>query len=286
MQDLIPILAGARDLPAPSKAAARLLELLNSNQSSVGEVTSSLEKAPALSAALLQYVNSPQYGLRNRVSSLSHAVCLLGFRTVRNIALTASIAELFHRPAKSPCMNMSQFAAHTLASAVVARRLSSYTGVGEPEQCYTLCLLHDVGKLVMDSCYPDDYLRAVTFARRTHQPTWMSERNTMGYDHAALGEALARLWKVPEDIVTAIGRHHDVQAAVETEMQLVAHVTEYVCWVKGYRCHDDFAAPELNEAAWYRLRLDAAALTHLLGALDVEIQHVCETFLPARVKKA
>ncbi len=282
MQDTVPILVGVRDLPALSPVAVRLMELLHSPQSSMVEISEVLSREPSLTTSVLRYVNSSQYGLSNRVSSLSHALCLLGFRAVRNIVLTAAVADLFRKPPRSPCMNMSLFAVHSIAAAVVARRLASYTNIGEPEQSYTLGLLHDIGKLVLDQCYPDDYLRAIAFARRSHQPSWMSERSLIGYDHAAVGAALAETWKLPPDIVEGIRRHHETQAAVENELYLIAHITEYVCWVKGYRCHDAFAAPELNEAAWRRLHLDARALTHLLSALDIEIQSACEMFLSAR----
>lgn len=284
MQDLVPILVGARDLPQISPVAMKLIALLDSPQSAVADIAAILEKPQVadLAGAVLNLVNSSQYALRTRVTSLNHAISLLGFQTTRNALLTAAVAELFRRPPRAPCMNPSAFAVHSVASAIVARRLSSFTRLADPEMSYTLGLFHDLGKLVLDQCWPDDYQRAVAFARRTHQPSWMSERTVLGYDHAELGAALARVYKLPEAVSEAIGRHHDVQAATESDLLVIAHITAYVSWVKGYRCHDEFAAPELNETAWRRLHLDARALEHLLSALDVEIQSACEMFLPER----
>ena len=278
------MLLGARDLPRLSGCAQRLIEILNSPQPVVADVAEVLARPDAgdLSSPVLRLANSSPYGLRTRVTSLSHAVALLGFRTTRSAVLAAAIAELFRTPPRSPCMNMPAFALHGMASAVVARRLSRYAGIGDPEVSYTLGLVHDLGKLVLDQCYPDDYLRAVTFARRSPQPSWKSERAVLAYDHAAVGNAIAHIYKLPDDVAAAVGRHHDPKAPLESDLSLVEHVAAHVCWVKNYRCHDEYVPPELNDTAWRRLHLDARAMEHLLGALDVEVQSACEMFLPDR----
>ena len=269
-------LQGVRNLPSLPQVALHLLQLLNNPKSSIADVNAVMSKDASLAATVLRMVNSSYYGLRHKVSSLSHALSLLGYRTVKNMVLTAAASGLFRVRKRTQCFNEEVFGLHSVASAAVCRYLAHFSGVADPEVAYSLGLLHDIGKLTMDQCFPEDYHKAVVWARENHERAHVAEMSQCGYDHCQVGEAIVTLWKLPSELSTAIGLHHTENPAVSQDILAVAHIADYACCVKEYGCYDMFVPVELDRDAWNRLKLDADVLPHLFNALGTEIDNARE----------
>jgi len=277
-QSLEEALSNVKNLPTLPALAVRLLELLNDPNSSVRNINDVMGKDPSLAATILRIVNSSYYGLRHHVTSLTHALSLLGYRAIKNVVLTAAASGLFRVRNCTPCFDATAFSLHSVASAATCRYVAHYSGAIDPETAYSLGLLHDIGKLTLDQCYPKEYFSAVMSARRQHKASYLLEREVCGYTHAEVGEALVRLWKLPDMLAGAIGRHHDDEAVGEDDLIAIAHIADYACYVKEYRAHDGFVAPELNPEAWRRLSLHADVLPDLFTSLDDEIKGAREMF--------
>ena len=274
-------LRGVKNLPTLPQVAIHLLQLLNDPDSSIEDVNGVMSKAPSLAATVLRIVNSSYYGLRHKVSSLSHALSLLGYRAVKNMVLTAAASGLFRVRKCTACFSEETFTLHSIASAAVCRYLAHFSGVADPEFAFSLGLLHDIGKLTMDQCFPEEYYGAVMWARRNREHAHIAELGQCGYDHSQVGEALATLWKLPQDLSGAIGLHHNHEAIIGNDILALAHIADYACCVKGYSCYDMFIPVELNHDAWKRLGLDANVLPHLFTALGAEIDNAREMLASA-----
>ena len=273
------VLAGVKNLPTLPQVAVRLLELLNDPTSCIDDINKVMSKDTSLAATILRTVNSSYYGVRQRVSSLAHGLSLLGYRVVKNVVLTAAASGLFRVRKCTACFDENVFALHSVATAAICRYLAHFSGVADPELAYSVGLLHDIGKLTMDQCFSKEYFAAVTWAKENRKPAHVAEMTQCGYDHAQVGEALVRLWKLPEDIAEAIGLHHNTEAMVSQHLIAIMHLADYACCVKEYTSYDMFVPVELNHEVWKRLGLDADVLPHLFASLTKEIDAAREMFV-------
>ncbi|HUV39515.1 MAG TPA: HDOD domain-containing protein [Planctomycetota bacterium] len=278
VQNLESILSGVQNLPTLPQVAIRLLELLNDPKSSVKDLNQVMTSDPSLAATILRIVNSSYYGLRHHVSSLTHALNLLGYRVVKNVVLTAAAAGLFRKRNCTACFDPQAFSLHSVASAATCRYLADYSGAVDPETAYSFGLLHDIGKLAMDQCFSTEYFNAVMHARRQHQASYLAEKEICGHTHAEVGEALVTMWKLPGPLCQAIGRHHDAGAVDENSLIAISQVADYACGVKDLGSREVAVRPQLNEQAWHRLSMHGDVLPSLFSALDEQIQRAREMF--------
>ncbi len=171
-----------------------------------------------LSAKILRVANSTFYGLPRQVGSISNAVVVLGFSTVRSLALAAGIAGVF--PASSATFSWPGYWRRSMAAAVYARALAKCLKLN-PEIAFTAGLFHDIGLAALAFGAPQQ-LAAAQAAAGTGD-LLAAERALLGFDHAVLGGEVARLWCFPPAIEHAIRHHHDAAAGEGEPLFLVTH---------------------------------------------------------------
>ena len=195
----------AQQLHSPPEVAQTLLKLTRDDQFDMRDVVDCIQRDPAMSAKMLQVVNSSRYGLRVPVTNLHQAVALLGHRSVRLIAMTFSIVEAFTSgPAKAI---YNDFWRSALATAIGASRLSERLSDVDRHDVYTAGLLVDVGSLVLAQAEGDAYLTLYREHRGDALPD--AERQRYGFDHALVAARLLERWEFPEGTLEAIRSHHD-----------------------------------------------------------------------------
>jgi HD-like signal output (HDOD) protein/ActR/RegA family two-component response regulator len=192
-------------LPSTPRLYQALTEALADPDVPIKRLAALVEGNLAMSSRVLQFVNSAYYGLTRRVSSIEEALVLLGIGTVRQLALTLEVAQVFGVGGQGP-LSLEELEQHGLLTARIARRI-----VGDParaETAFAAGLLHDCGKLVLMSRLPAQFAQAVTTARRDGRPLHLVERELLGANHAEVGGYLLGLWGLPHPIVEAVAFHH------------------------------------------------------------------------------
>lgn len=196
------------ELPSLPEFIARLLAAVEEPGVSGQRVAEIVSEDQAMTAAVLKLVNSPYYGLSRRIGSIQHAVLLLGFRTVRNLALSAVLVKSFGRTSNDRRFQPAALWRHSVASAAGARLLALRLGAGEAEEAFLAGLVHDMGIVIIDQYLHEDF-RAILDLVSTRRVTLReAEREVLGRDHAFIGALLARRWNFPGAVVEAIGCHH------------------------------------------------------------------------------
>ncbi|MEF3169455.1 MAG: HDOD domain-containing protein [Deltaproteobacteria bacterium] len=189
-------------IPTLPPIAERLIAMASDKNASTSEMTELISTDPGLAVRLLKAVNSAFYSLSVEVTSIRHAIVLLGLTEVKRIALSAVIAERFlavPREAKRAAMDLWR---HLVATAVLAQDLSDEDEEPDP---YTLGLLHDVGWLLFLVQHPASY---VSFLQEKAKGLREAEK-LWGVDHQLLGAKLAETWGLPEPFQIVALRHHD-----------------------------------------------------------------------------
>ncbi|WP_428562573.1 MAG: HDOD domain-containing protein [Solidesulfovibrio sp. DCME] len=197
-------------LPTVPRLYAALLEALSREEPSMREVAGLIAQDVGMSAGILKLVNSAFFGLRTHVASPAHAVNLLGLEIVKALVLGIGLFDRFDKEAFRD-FDLEKLWGHSFGTARLARVIAELEegSAGEREHCYIAGLLHDVGKLVMATNFPQAY-REVIAACQAGQGTILDmEQQVFGASHAEVGAYLLGLWGVEDPVVQAVYLHHE-----------------------------------------------------------------------------
>jgi putative nucleotidyltransferase with HDIG domain len=190
-------------LPAQPISAVRVLRMVDDPNASTADLARLVETDPALSAQVLRMANSPYYGLSNTVGSAGRAVMLLGFTTVRALAVSSACGLLAGADSLFP----PGFWPHAIATAVGASSVAGRAGVGAGE-AFSAGLMHDIGTALLHRRDPDAYQRIVEKAADEPGALLALEREHFGATHAQVGAEVLRAWRLPPAFVRSVSDHH------------------------------------------------------------------------------
>lgn len=219
------LVTGATHLPSLPHLFQELVEELHAPGSSVDRVCEIISRDVAMTAKVLRLVNSSFFGLRQHVSSPSHAVCLLGMELVKALVLTVGLfSQCEHL--NSPVFSLEYLTSHSLEVATLASRMSRSYGAPQKDCDDALLagMLHDVGKLILAMELADRYDAVIQEASDCDSVLWQVERDQLGVTHAEIGAYLLGLWGLPNRIVEAVAFHHEPSVFGKAEFGPLAAV--------------------------------------------------------------
>ena len=210
-------------LPSLPSIAIEVIDLVQHKDVRIKQIADTIQNDPALSTKILKTVNSSFYGQAHAVSTLSHALVVLGLNAVKSLALGFT---LVHNLQNSDSEGFDHFAfwRRSLYSAVAARQLAREAGMVQQEEAFLGGLLQDLGLLAMSQTLGPDYDALVTRASLEHHALSQLEREHLGTDHAEIGGALAEKWNLPTLLIEPIRHHENPDNAPEDIMPLVRSV--------------------------------------------------------------
>jgi HD-like signal output (HDOD) protein len=209
--DEIQKLAGKKDsLPSVPAVYFELLKALEDPDCPTERIGEIVATDPALTAKILQLVNSAFFGFAREVSSASEAVMLLGVSTIRSLALTMHLFSAFGG-VESGHWSMEKAWRHSMRVGQWAKRIVELEGAdqGTAEQAFTAGILHDVGKLILVDNLSERYLEVLERAAKENRPVVEIEQEALGATHADVGAYLLDLWGLPAPLVEAAALHHE-----------------------------------------------------------------------------
>lgn len=196
-------------LPSLPSIYRELVEELESDDASMDRIGDMIGSDLAMTAKVLQLVNSSFFGLPQHVTCPKHAASLLGFNIIRPLVLTAKAFSEYEDP-QVKGFSLEQSIHHSLAVAVTAKRIAE----AETDQAqliddaFMAGMLHDIGKLILAVNKPEAFAEAAKFVSDEQVPLWMAEQRVFGTTHAEVGAHLLGLWGLPDPIVEAVAFHH------------------------------------------------------------------------------
>jgi HD-like signal output (HDOD) protein len=198
------------DLPAFPAIAMKALQLSENPNSSARELQGVIAKDQALTARVLRIVNSAMFSFQREISTLSHAVSILGIKAVRSIIVAASMEDMFASGGQqSPGLAHQLLWQHAWGAALASRVLSNTIRYHNPEEAFTAGLLHDIGKMILLQNYSRPYVQIFNLVRREEKTFAQAEMELLGFTHAHVGSLAVAKWTFPKQIVEAILYHHD-----------------------------------------------------------------------------
>jgi len=196
-------------LPSLPHVYTKLLEELQSEDTSVRDVAELIARDVGMTAKLMQMVNSSFFGIPRRVESPTQAAALLGLDVLRPLVLSAGVFSQFH-PEGCREFSVDALMEHSLAVSRLAEKIAkSHSDNKElAEDALLAGLLHDVGQLLMAAHLPEQYRQALALARKNGISLRDAELECLHASHADVGAYLLGLWGLADPIVEAVAFHH------------------------------------------------------------------------------
>jgi len=211
--------------PALAESRNRVLQVVRSDRSLVGEVVAAVESDVALVITVLRIANRNGQRKKGKIASIPDAVGILTPEGVETLASRTATFDFFERTPGWDLMP-ERFRLHAVATQSAADRLAREIGYEDRDQLLCSALLHDIGKLVLTHAYPG-YPLQIHGPARTPEERVHRERLELGVDHALVGGVLARRWSLPNRLAAAIERHHseepEEEAALIRLADMLAH---------------------------------------------------------------
>lgn len=212
-------------LPSLPALYLELTEELQRPDPSLAKVAKLISADMAMTAKILQLVNSAFFGLRCQVSKAYHAVELLGMDIVRALVLSTHVFSKFETDLLSET-DVQHLWQHSLSSASYAKRIAMMEHCPQRlvDDCFTAALLHDAGKLIMASALRVQYKTVVEIMKSTGRGLNEAEREVFGCGHPEIGAYLFGLWGLPGAIIEAVAWHHQPSLSLQSTFSAVAAV--------------------------------------------------------------
>lgn len=267
------LLSRLGELHTSPQVAKRVLALTADVDFDIRKVVECIETDPALAAKILRIVHSPRYGIRQNVTSLRHAVTILGQRSLRLTTMTFSLVLGLTRGAAGRAYRA--YWRDALSVAVFAERLAGAVAAAPADEAYAGGLLADVGVLALLQAEEAAY--AVVRAREWRGGRLVqAERLAFGFDHAILGARLLERWEFGDDIVAAVGRHHDEETSTLPELGSIVNAAARL--VDSLRSASDADFQVVRAQLGARFGLNTDDLIDLVLGSREEIARQAEIF--------
>lgn len=200
------IVGAVGELPCLPRTAAALMRALDDPDVPASKVGQIVEQDVAISAKVMQLVNSALFGRSQAVATIPHAVCFLGIDVLKQLVVTAEVFRAFRPERNIQGFGLDQIQSHShLAAAIAARLPLPKAAVGAAT---IAALLHDAGKLVLAARLPLECERIRRLTIGGQLTFSAAEQQVLGASHAEIGAYLLALWGLPGPIVSAVARHH------------------------------------------------------------------------------
>ncbi len=229
-------------LPTLPQSLIDLIEACNDPERDIYSVGSLVARDALISARILQLANSAFAGARSAFSEIEQSVIFLGIDTVRNLAVSVSVHQAFSSRCKKSEININQFWYHSLLTALLAKAVAEATGYASPAEAYLGGLLHDLGKLLLSSTYPEKY-REIQNKLEIQGQLHELERQYLGICHTEASALLVRQWNLQETIAEAIEQHHATQTFINSPPSLAEIIT-----LANILCHK---VPHIDDYSMY-----------------------------------
>ena len=194
-------------MPAFPRSVERIIALTRDMDCDPKAIVEVLETDPIMAARVLRTINSAFYALPRPISSVTHALVMLGINTIKNLALAISAMGMM--PARNAAgFDTAAYLRHSLSVAGVARLLSCRFGDADPNETYIVGLLHDFGKIIFATHLPREFSAALDLSKDENLPLDQAEHHIMGISHAEAGALMVEKWKLPQELGNCIAAHH------------------------------------------------------------------------------
>jgi HD-like signal output (HDOD) protein len=254
------------DLVTLPEVALRIARMVEDPSSSAADIGREISHDAALTARLLRIANSPALGHHGKIATISRAITVLGVRQVRDLTVGLTAIRTFEG-ISNELVTMESFWRHSFLCAVAAGQVAARRGRNPDDSPFVAGLLHDIGQLVLFSRAPVPARQALLMSVDSADDLglFLCEREVMGFDHGAVGLALAQKWGLPRSLQECIEFHHEPERAQGYPLEVATvHIANSAAVLAEIGSCELTDAPAISDAALRAARMDAAGVLEIV----------------------
>ncbi|PID79734.1 hypothetical protein CSB20_09205 [bacterium DOLZORAL124_64_63] len=209
--DLQKMLSTIEDLPSIPETLMAILKVLDDPHSGATDLAEVVRLDAPLMSKILKLANSPYYSRRGDLTDINRCIAVLGYRTVRQVAICITVATtVVSAVSRSQGhMDYRELWRHSVVTGAVAKHLAAMVDYRDPEEVFSAGLLHDMGKFILEIHAPRKYAQVIAHRQDTGRSLCLEEEEAFGFNHAQIGAAFGQSWRFPEILIGAFGQHHE-----------------------------------------------------------------------------
>lgn len=236
-------------IPTIPMVSQRIMEIAGDEEAPFKDFVRIIEKDQALAAKILRVANSAFYGLLSSVSSLEHALVILGINEVKSIVLGCSVYNFFSH-GQSNAFDRTQFWKHAIICSQVAKLLGAHFNTRNGDSLFLAGLIHDIGKVVLDQYFHEDFVQIIEHISLTKTTFSKAEKKILGTTHSQIGAKVLKQWRFPDEVIMQILYHHapwhDKNYGTNS---IIIYLANVLTKLAGNPCHPDEKQIDLHEFA-------------------------------------
>jgi len=262
------------ELPTLPSVFSTVSKMLSDPRTSAVDVGNAVSNDQVIASKILKIANSAFYGLTGKVNTVSHAIAVLGFSSTKNIVLTTSVLSTLNLKTPVNGFNIADFWKHSAAVGAIAKLMSKEIYPQKQEEAFIAGLLHDIGKLILAICAPEDFAKCINHAMSNNCLFLEAENKLLGINHTDIAARVNDRWKLPADFAVVLTNHHKSIKASGSHAPLVAIVKFADVLARGlqfgHAC--DNSVPILEDEVWNLLKITPEKLDTILAASHEAMQ--------------
>lgn len=242
------------DLPTLPQVVTTLINAVNDPYSDASIINNIVIHDPALAAKILKLVNSSFYGLSNPVNSIQQAVVILGFKTIRSLAISASVFNLF----TGSNFSYEDFWKQSLASGLMLEALAKESAVIDEESAFITGLLHQIGKIILEQYATDQFNDIIDIAEKKKLSYNEAEKKVINTSYTNIGYWLTEKWSLSKEVQESILYQNNLSEAPADILPLAASCQYTFKTLRLLDCENgsDFDTPApVEEELWKILNI-------------------------------
>lgn len=257
------------NIPALPGESDRALELINKDDVPLEKLEMIIKRDPSLIGRILQMANTRYYGHEKEVTSLQHAIQLLGLNTLRGIVISHGLENEYSAPEISG-FPRDEFWDYSLAVGVCSQIIGEHLDLDTDKQgeLFSAGHLHAMGRTILDQYLHRDFVSIVQQVQDTEKTMYDVERDVLDTTHCEIGAAVLNDWNLPDPIVAA-ARHYYEPKNTDLVTVDVVHFASVLAKTKSYGFSGDEDLAYLNEDC-----------VDELGLTEDEIQEILKNEFP------
>lgn len=260
------IISRVEDIPTLPDTITRIIQLTDDANSTVQDIEREVLKDQSLTTKILRLANSAYYGYPRTISTISQATVLLGFQTVRSMALSATVSNILDKELEGYALESKALLRQSQACAMISRFLAKKLRFSKAENAYVAGLLRDIGKVILNYYITEQYQQVINEVETRGITFLEAEETILGFNHAEVGAKIAEKWNLPEELVEAIAYHHTPdRAKVNEKMTAIVHVSDAMIMMMGMGLGIDGLAYRFSPHALELLKLDELDLQQYMA---------------------